>query len=253
MLHPPAFRQSTATRLRDRGDRRFGEEDSLPELSDEAVTCGACASIVPMHDAVLEAEGYLCLHCEAGVQTGEALRQESWDAQLSLVGVLGGLVLLSGSVVSLTWMLSKGAWHWTFVAWVAAQMLTLWLGVYGICHGIDDTSVACHDMGLYEALWSLAMFGVLIGLDRMRKTKDGIQVLIFGLAYGPVRFGMDFLRPEATDARYGAFTPAQWGSMVLMAVCVGLIVQRVRAPEAPAKKKSKSDAPADATKASSEG
>ena len=109
------------------------------------------------------------------------------------------------------------------------------LGVYGICHGQPDASVACHDMGLYEAMWSLAMFGVLMAIDRARKTKDGIQVLIFGLSYAPVRFGMDFLRPEATDARYGPFTPAQWGSMVLLIACVGMIAQRMRASEEPVK------------------
>ena len=106
-----------------------------------------------------------------------------------------------------------------------------WLGVYGICHGVKDTSVACHDMGLYEALWSLVMFVGLVAVDRARKTKDGVQVLVFGLMYGPVRFGMDFLRPEATDARYGAFTPAQWGSIVLILACAAMIVQRLRAAD----------------------
>lgn len=103
-----------------------------------------------------------------------------------------------------------------------------YLGVYGICEGATDRSVACHDMGLYEALWSLGMFVVLVVLDRVRQVKDGIPVLLFGLAYGPARFGMDFLRPEATDARYGMFTPAQWGSMVLIVVCAALMVRRAR-------------------------
>lgn len=104
-----------------------------------------------------------------------------------------------------------------------------YLGVYGICAGSQDRDVACHDMGLYEAFWSLAMFGVLIALDRVRKLKDGVQVLIFGLTYGPVRLAMDFLRPEATDARYLMFTPAQWGSMLLTVACAALLFRRLRA------------------------
>lgn len=103
-----------------------------------------------------------------------------------------------------------------------------YLGVYGTCAGTPDRSVACHDMGLYEALWSLTMFGVLLIMDRARTWKDGVQVLVFGLSYGPVRFAMDFLRPESTDARYGMFTPAQWGCLVLTAVCAALLVRRLR-------------------------
>jgi len=106
-----------------------------------------------------------------------------------------------------------------------------WLGVYGICSGQPDKSVACHDMGLYEGLWSLAMFFGLMLMDRFTKTRDGVQVLLFGLLYGPVRFGMDFLRPEATDARYGMFTPAQWGSIVLVLACGVLLKGRLGAKD----------------------
>lgn len=107
-----------------------------------------------------------------------------------------------------------------------------YLGVYGICTGLGK-DVACHDMGLYEALWSLAMFGVLVAMDRARKWKAGVQVLIFGLSYGPVRFAMDFLRPEVTDARYWGYTPGQYGSALLTVVCFVWLVQRLRADVAP--------------------
>lgn len=103
-----------------------------------------------------------------------------------------------------------------------------YLGVYGICEGVTDTSIACHDMGLYEALWSFTMFITLMALDRFAKLKDGVQVALFGLAYGPVRFGMDFLRPESTDARYASLTPGQWGSMLVSAVCLAILVRRLQ-------------------------
>lgn len=105
-----------------------------------------------------------------------------------------------------------------------------WLGVVGICQPDQDKAIACHDLGFYEGLWSLTMYGVLLLLDRI-PTRPGLQVLVFGLSYGPVRFAMDFFRPEHTDARYGGFTPAQYGAALLMAVCVAALVVRLRAAD----------------------
>ena len=82
------------------------------------------------------------------------------------------------------------------------------MGVYGICPG-QGSSIACHDMGLYEALWSIAMYAVFLGLDKVPRV-PGFYVLLLGISYGPVRFFMDFLRPESTDVRYIGFTPAQY-------------------------------------------
>lgn len=106
-----------------------------------------------------------------------------------------------------------------------------WLGVYGICQPNGNKMVACHDMGLYEGLWSLAMFGVFNVLDRF-PLKPGTLTLTLGLFYGPLRFGMDFLRPEVTDVRYGPFTPGQYWSMVLTVVCLGALVARLRSTDA---------------------
>ncbi|MEQ1570730.1 MAG: prolipoprotein diacylglyceryl transferase, partial [Myxococcota bacterium] len=107
-----------------------------------------------------------------------------------------------------------------------------WLGVYAICQPISDKNVACHDLGLYEALWSLTMFGVLWALDR-RAWKPGVQVLLFGLSYGPLRFFMDYFRPLATDARYGGFTPGQYGAALVTVVCLVGLVVRLRSSDAP--------------------
>jgi phosphatidylglycerol:prolipoprotein diacylglycerol transferase len=107
-----------------------------------------------------------------------------------------------------------------------------WLGVKGICQPSQDPNVACHDLGLYEGLWSLAMFGVLWLMDR-RAWKPGTLVLTYGLTYAPLRFFMDFFRPEVTDARYGGFTPAQYGSALLTVVCIAALVSRLRSADAP--------------------
>jgi phosphatidylglycerol:prolipoprotein diacylglycerol transferase len=104
-----------------------------------------------------------------------------------------------------------------------------WLGVYGICPG-QGHNVACHDMGLYEGLWSLAMFAIFGLVDR-RPLVPGTLVTALGLAYAPTRFMMDFLRPETNDARYGGLTPAQWFCIVLVFVAAGALGQRLRSGE----------------------
>lgn len=77
--------------------------------------------------------------------------------------------------------------------------------------------VAYHDMGLYEALWSLAMFGVFWILDRKPRA-PGFYVGALFLSYGPVRLVMDAFRHTTTDTRYFGLTPAQY-----LSVAMGLI------------------------------
>ncbi|MEQ1505141.1 MAG: prolipoprotein diacylglyceryl transferase family protein [Myxococcota bacterium] len=107
-----------------------------------------------------------------------------------------------------------------------------YLGVYGICQPGQNKLIACHDLGLYEGLWALSMFGLFTVLDRMA-WKAGTFTLMLGLAYGPLRFTMDFFRPEVTDARYLGFTPGQYWSTVLTIVCLGALVVRLRSSDAP--------------------
>ncbi len=107
-----------------------------------------------------------------------------------------------------------------------------WLGVYGICQPGGSKSVACHDLGLYEALWSLAMFGILALMDR-RAWKPGALVLALGLSYGPLRFFMDYFRPETTDPTYAGFTPGQYWAAILTIVCVVALGARLRSGDAP--------------------
>lgn len=107
-----------------------------------------------------------------------------------------------------------------------------WLGVYGICKPDLGKDVACHDLGLYEALWSIAMFGLFTVMDR-QAWKPGTLTLTLGLLYGPLRFYMDYFRPEITDARYFGFTPAQYGSALLAWVCLGALVYRYQSADPP--------------------
>ncbi len=116
------------------------------------------------------------------------------------------------------------------------------LAVEGMCR--EDTlkmtdlppdqwaTTACHDLGLYEALWSLAMYGLFKLMDR-RPRIPGIYPLLLGLVYGPVRFAMDYLRPESTDVRYLGYTPGQYWSVVFTLVCLAFLWKRWKSQDAP--------------------
>ncbi len=105
------------------------------------------------------------------------------------------------------------------------------LAVEGTCRA-DADGVACHDLGLYEALWSLAMFGLFRAMDSIPRV-PGIYPLILGAVYGPIRFGMDYLRPVSTDVRYLGFTPGQYWSLIFFLVCVYFLAQRMRSGDEP--------------------
>ena len=109
-----------------------------------------------------------------------------------------------------------------------------WLGVQGICPGYapGDASVACHDMGLYEAIWSLAVFALFTLLDRKPRF-PGFYTLLFFLIYGPTRLAMDFVRPEANDARYAMLTPSQWVVLVLFVGALGVFWKRMTSGDEP--------------------
>ena len=106
-----------------------------------------------------------------------------------------------------------------------------YLGVYGMCPGLSD-STACHDMGLYEGLWSLSMYLLFRHLDKVPRV-PGLYPLLLGAVYGPVRFVMDTLRPESTDAHYGGLTPAQYGSIALTILAWALLLRRLRSGQEP--------------------
>ena len=86
-----------------------------------------------------------------------------------------------------------------------------------------------HDLGLYEALWSLAAFVLFVALGK-RSRPEGFFLAALPLCYAPVRFFLDFLRegPDAGgDLRCFGLTPAQYGSVLLLGVGLAL-AYRVR-------------------------
>ncbi len=109
-----------------------------------------------------------------------------------------------------------------------------YLGVYGICPPGNNklADIACHDMGLYEALWSLGAFGVMLLLDRKARV-PGFYPLFLTLAYTPTRFLMDSLRPADTDAHYYGFTPAQFWCVIVFFGAAAMMRNRLKSGDAP--------------------
>src|SRR5690606_22992064 len=90
---------------------------------------------------------------------------------------------------------------------------------------VDFPDMPRHDLGLYEFLALLVIFAIVLWFSR----KDRPVGFLTGLAaalYGPVRFGLDFLRIEGAagaDPRYLGLTPAHYVSVLIFALGVGLI------------------------------
>lgn len=105
------------------------------------------------------------------------------------------------------------------------------LGRQGICLN-GDPHLACHDLGMYEALWAYGLFIVFLLLDG-KPRKPGFYAGFMGVAYGPTRFLLDFLRPESTDPRYFALTAGQWWAMVAFLVGSAVLYRALRSDDEP--------------------
>jgi phosphatidylglycerol:prolipoprotein diacylglycerol transferase len=78
------------------------------------------------------------------------------------------------------------------------------------------------NLGLIEFLYLVPVNLVILWLA-FRPTKRmnaGFITVLSGVLYAPVRFGLDFLRPEETDPRYGGLTFAQWASILAFGAAV---------------------------------
>jgi phosphatidylglycerol:prolipoprotein diacylglycerol transferase len=89
---------------------------------------------------------------------------------------------------------------------------------------------ARHDLGLDEAVFALLLTILFYVLSR-KKRVAGLYVALFATLYGPVRFGLDFLRATdvgGADPRYAGMTPAQYASIAIFLAGVWLCVRVAR-------------------------
>jgi hypothetical protein len=76
------------------------------------------------------------------------------------------------------------------------------------------------NLGLIEFLYLIPVNAIILWLAFRTKKRPnaGILAALAGLLYAPVRFFLDFLRPEETDPRHLGLTFAQWASILAVAV-----------------------------------
>ena len=101
-----------------------------------------------------------------------------------------------------------------------------WLGVQGICPtAYGNPAIACHDLGLYEAIWAGCMAVWFSFKDRVPR-HSGYFVGWMCISYGPVRFLMDSFRHIETDTRYFGMTPAQYFSVAVTILGLWVLYSR---------------------------
>jgi prolipoprotein diacylglyceryl transferase len=88
-----------------------------------------------------------------------------------------------------------------------------------------EVGVTYHNTALYEILWLFPIIVILVLLDR-RGSAAGSMTAIFSIWYGTFRFLTDFLREY--DATVLGLTGAQYASIALVAVGIGLLATRSR-------------------------
>ncbi|HEY0195793.1 MAG TPA: prolipoprotein diacylglyceryl transferase family protein [Kofleriaceae bacterium] len=92
------------------------------------------------------------------------------------------------------------------------------------------------NLGLIEFLYLVPVNLLILWLafNPRHRRPAGFLVVLTGMLYAPVRFGLDFLRPEDTDPRYAGLTFAQWSSILAFAVACYVLAKILRHGE-PAK------------------
>lgn len=91
------------------------------------------------------------------------------------------------------------------------------------------------NLGLIEFLYLVPVNVLILWLAfrPKRRLNAGVIAGLTGLLYAPVRFYLDFLRPEETDPRHLGLTFAQWASILALGVA-GYVIFRFMKTGSPA-------------------
>lgn len=86
------------------------------------------------------------------------------------------------------------------------------------------------NLGLIEFLYLVPVNLLVLWLAFRPKKRmpAGVVPVLAGVLYAPVRFFLDFLRPEESDPRYGGLTFAQWASIAFFSVAVYALFRVLR-------------------------
>jgi phosphatidylglycerol:prolipoprotein diacylglycerol transferase len=103
---------------------------------------------------------------------------------------------------------------------------------YATPDGCIQTGMVVHQTALYDMIWSLAIFGLLLALERKPRPK-GFLVLAWASLYAVGRIATDFTRVDKEWFGLG-LTGSQLTAVVVLAICSYLLVKRRRLEPAPA-------------------
>lgn len=89
----------------------------------------------------------------------------------------------------------------------------------------DGSGIVRHNLGLYEALWTIVIAVILYALKNTYPFRGFHSAVVF-LLYSPVRFYFDSLR--TADVTYLGLTPGQYFSVIVFAVGIYLLVKGIK-------------------------
>ncbi len=76
--------------------------------------------------------------------------------------------------------------------------------------------IRAHDLGLYEFIYLVPLFFVIVLLERKKVRKPGLLLGVLAVGYSVPRFFLEFLRRPETDPRYYGLTFAQYACIVAL-------------------------------------
>jgi prolipoprotein diacylglyceryltransferase len=89
----------------------------------------------------------------------------------------------------------------------------------------DGSGIVRHNLGFYEALWTIVIAAVLYALRNYYPFR-GFHFALVILLYSPVRFFFDTLR--VADRTYMGFTPGQYFSVLLLVVGINFLLKGLK-------------------------
>ncbi|MCL1981752.1 MAG: prolipoprotein diacylglyceryl transferase [Clostridiales bacterium] len=94
-------------------------------------------------------------------------------------------------------------------------------GPTGLPWGIPVNGQMVHPTFLYESVWCLMLFFVLVFIDN-RRNFDGQTIFCYGMLYSVERFFVEILRTDSLMV--GMFKQAQVMSIVVFAICLAALI-----------------------------
>ena len=167
---------------------------------------------------------------------------EGWSALLRVLTGLSSIGALFGGLLGL-WIFCKRR-HLAFVSYLAIVVegfVVWWAFVRLGCTLSHDhlgtktnfllavkyPTGARHNLGLYEFLMVILVLLPITIISRKRAVAARFYVAAIFVAYGTLRFALDYLRADdviGADPRYAGLTAAQYGCAVLLAAGLWLLL-----------------------------